>query len=87
MTETEEHAYMQGQRAAHIAMIRHCLRELGSGDDLADARSGLQLAETEQALRGLCRDLEIPWDDVRLADIVERCRRVVSVLKERCRSG
>lgn len=73
MTESEERAYIQGQRAVWLSVMRVAIRELC--DDGIDLDPVTMLAEREAAiaaLRDVCEDHgDNDWDeDLHLADII-----------------
>lgn len=74
MTDSEETAYLQGQRAAWLSVLRKALHELGYDDAKVKAYGWIvEREEAVQKLRELCRehgDNEWP-DDLYLADIIE----------------
>ena len=73
MTEKEEQAYMQGQRAAWMTLFNQCLRNL----DIDTAHAQQWFPEREEAiaaLRELCREYgDNDWpENLHLADIINK---------------
>ena len=76
MNEQEEKAYLEGERAAYLHMLKQSLKALG----ITDSPEGRQLAwliEREQAvaqLRILCREFgDNEWEpNEHLADVIDK---------------
>lgn len=73
MTEAEERAWMEGQRAAYARIMGECLPHL-DGDTRDAAKWALERAAAVAALRELCRDFgDNDWPDgLHLADVIEK---------------
>lgn len=75
MSESEEAAYVLGQKAVWISILRQACRELGVDDpEAAKARWVVERAETVQMLRKYCEEHgDNQWpDNLHLADVVEK---------------
>ena len=73
MTESEEQAYLDGERAALTRIVRECLRELGH-EDKTIAKLVAEREATVAQLRRLCEEFgDNDWDaELHLADVVEK---------------
>jgi hypothetical protein len=75
MTEANEQAYIQGNRAAYVDMLRLCLKMLGY-DDPESQRAAwiLEREATIAQLRDVCAEHgDNDWpDDLNLADVVQK---------------
>lgn len=75
MTEANEQAYNQGNRAAYVDMLRLCLKMLGYDDpESQHAAWILEREATIAQLRDVCGSYgDNDWpDDLSLADVVEK---------------
>lgn len=76
MTENEEQAYIQGERAARLSIILECIKWLGYDGDPEVHRLAwvIERERTIQVLRDICRDFgDNDWpDNLHLADVIEK---------------
>jgi len=75
MAEAKEQVWLEGNRAAWVAMLRLCLRELGHDDpDAGKARWVLEREAVVARLRIVCREHgDNEWEDnLHLADVIEK---------------
>lgn len=73
MTEQEEQAYSEGNRAAWLHIYAEAARMLGY-DGLPEARLAIEREQAVAALRILCRDHgDNDWpDDLHLRDVIDK---------------
>lgn len=75
MDESEERAYLNGERMAWLAMLDTCIRALGHDNAPGQsARWIRERAEVRAALRVLCKDFgDNDWpDNLHLGDVIEK---------------
>lgn len=75
MSESEEKAYTQGERAVYVSLLNLCLEKLDYHDpQLTSFDWVIEREEAIQKLRSICADYgDNDWDeDLRLADILEK---------------
>ena len=66
MTENEEKAYIQGERAARLSIILECIKWLGYDNDPEVHRLAwvIERERAVQTLRGVCADFgDNDWPD------------------------
>lgn len=74
MTESEERAYMEGQRALLLRQLIQILKELGHGPQTEVAELVAEREAAVIALRRLCEDHgDNDWpNELHLADVIEK---------------